>query len=188
MEGAGLQPKTLPRPVVKHTTFAPPATCPVAATGSKPSTRFVLPALAIAPSDFSMMVVSPPALLPGDGLALISAPCLCVYAGVPPRSDLWTSDAGVEEPVDRPACVRQGRQEQRRSGSGGALAAPSTSHRQPFFAIEPLRPAAPGRAGPCRPEPACKRSRMCVSRLMMSIVSGRRKSLGSGWALSDVNL
>jgi len=109
-------------------------------------------------------------------------------AGVPPRSDLWTSDAGVEEPVDRPACVRQGRQEQRRSGSGGALAAPSTSHRQPFFAIEPLRPAAPGRAGPCRPEPACKRSRMCVSRLMMSIVSGRRKSLGSGWALSDVNL
>src|SRR5215212_1834844 len=99
MEGAGLQPKTLPRPVVKHTTFAPPATCPVAATGSKPgvsmntnplfvtasaylttSTRFVLPALAIAPSDFSMMVVSPPALLPGDGLALISAPCLWVYS------------------------------------------------------------------------------------------------------------
>jgi hypothetical protein len=33
----------------------------------------VLPALAIAPSDFSRIVVSPPALLPGDGLALISA-------------------------------------------------------------------------------------------------------------------
>src|SRR3954464_2569508 len=99
MDGEGLQPNTLPRPVVKQTRFAPPATCPVAATGSKPgvsmqtkpfwvtgsayfttSTRFVLPALAIAPSDFSMMVVSPPALLPGDGLALISSPCLWVYS------------------------------------------------------------------------------------------------------------
>ena len=44
------------------------------------STRFVLPALAIAPSDFSRMVVRPPALLPGDGLALISAPCWAVYS------------------------------------------------------------------------------------------------------------
>src|SRR6266478_3915883 len=34
IEGAGLQPKTLPRPVVKQTRLAPPATCPVAATGS----------------------------------------------------------------------------------------------------------------------------------------------------------
>src|SRR6267142_4386608 len=34
IEGAGLQPNTLPRPVVKQTRFAPPATCPVAATGS----------------------------------------------------------------------------------------------------------------------------------------------------------
>src|SRR6266478_2708979 len=34
IEGAGLQPNTLPRPVVKHTILAPPATCPVAATGS----------------------------------------------------------------------------------------------------------------------------------------------------------
>ena len=34
MDGAGLQPNTLPRPVVKHTRLAPPATCPVAATGS----------------------------------------------------------------------------------------------------------------------------------------------------------
>ena len=30
--------------------------------------------MAAAPSDFSRMVVSPPALLPGDGLLLISAP------------------------------------------------------------------------------------------------------------------
>src|SRR3954466_10052217 len=82
MDGEGLQPNTLPRPVVKQTRLAPPATCPVADTGSYPgvsmktksflvtgsayfttSTRFVLPALAIAPSDFSRMVVSPPALL-----------------------------------------------------------------------------------------------------------------------------
>src|SRR5207253_6053475 len=34
MDGAGLQPNTLPRPVVKQTRLAPPATCPVAATGS----------------------------------------------------------------------------------------------------------------------------------------------------------
>ncbi len=36
IEGDGLQPNTLPRPVVKQTRLAPPATCPVAATGSKP--------------------------------------------------------------------------------------------------------------------------------------------------------
>src|SRR6266403_1083048 len=36
IEGAGLQPNTLPRPVVKQTRLAPPATCPVAATGSYP--------------------------------------------------------------------------------------------------------------------------------------------------------
>src|SRR3954462_1707591 len=99
MDGEGLQPNTLPRPVVKQTRFAPPATCPVAETGSYPgvsmqtnpflvtgsayfttSTRFVLPALAIAPSDFSRMVVSPPALLPGLGLAFISAPSRAVYS------------------------------------------------------------------------------------------------------------
>src|SRR6188768_1151799 len=34
IDGAGLQPNTLPRPVVKQTRLAPPATCPVAATGS----------------------------------------------------------------------------------------------------------------------------------------------------------
>ena len=34
MDGAGLQPNTLPRPVVKHTRLAPPATWPVADTGS----------------------------------------------------------------------------------------------------------------------------------------------------------
>ena len=33
IDGAGLQPNTLPRPVVKQTRLAPPATCPVAATG-----------------------------------------------------------------------------------------------------------------------------------------------------------
>src|ERR1700692_797374 len=44
------------------------------------STRLVLPALAIAPSDFSRIVVSPPALLPGLGLAFISAPSRAVYS------------------------------------------------------------------------------------------------------------
>ena len=34
----------------------------------------------MAPSDFSRMVVSPPALLPGDGLAFISAPSRAVYS------------------------------------------------------------------------------------------------------------
>src|ERR1700750_382210 len=36
IDGAGLQPNTLPRPVVKQTRLAPPPTCPVAATGSYP--------------------------------------------------------------------------------------------------------------------------------------------------------
>src|SRR6267142_1249022 len=34
IDGAGLQPNTLPPPVGQHTRLAPPATCPVAATGS----------------------------------------------------------------------------------------------------------------------------------------------------------
>jgi hypothetical protein len=34
IDGAGLQPNTMPRPVVKQTNLAPPATCPAAATGS----------------------------------------------------------------------------------------------------------------------------------------------------------
>ena len=34
IDGAGLQPNTLPRPVVKTSTFAPPATMPVMLTGS----------------------------------------------------------------------------------------------------------------------------------------------------------
>src|SRR5258708_31533171 len=34
IDGDGLQPKTLPRPVVKTQTFAPPATMPVMLTGS----------------------------------------------------------------------------------------------------------------------------------------------------------
>ena len=34
--GVGLHPKQLPRPVVKTTTFAPPATSPVTEIGSKP--------------------------------------------------------------------------------------------------------------------------------------------------------
>src|SRR4051794_23375144 len=36
IDGDGLQPNMLPRPVVKQTTLAPPATCPVADTGSYP--------------------------------------------------------------------------------------------------------------------------------------------------------
>ena len=36
MEGTGLQPKTEPRPVVKHDDVAPPATRPVIETGSWP--------------------------------------------------------------------------------------------------------------------------------------------------------
>ena len=36
IEGTGLQPKQLPLPVVKTTTFAPPATIPVTDAGSKP--------------------------------------------------------------------------------------------------------------------------------------------------------
>jgi hypothetical protein len=35
-QGTGLHPKTDPRPVVKHMTFAPPATMPVTLTGSYP--------------------------------------------------------------------------------------------------------------------------------------------------------
>ena len=34
MLGTGAQPKAEPRPVVKHTTFAPPATMPVTDIGS----------------------------------------------------------------------------------------------------------------------------------------------------------
>ena len=47
---------------------------PFAVTGSAysyTSTRLVVPPLATAPSDFSRIVVSPPALLPGDGLLSI---------------------------------------------------------------------------------------------------------------------
>jgi hypothetical protein len=58
-------------------------TKPFAVTGSAyftTSTRLVLPALDMAPRDFSRMVVNPPALLPGDGLALISAPSFRVYS------------------------------------------------------------------------------------------------------------
>src|SRR4029079_4367858 len=87
IDGVGRHPNTDPRPVVKHTTVAPPATIPVTETGSYPGVsmntsprsvtgsaysytarRSACPALATAPSDFSRIVVSPPALLPGDGL------------------------------------------------------------------------------------------------------------------------
>lgn len=34
MDGAGLQPNTEPRTVVKHTKWAPPKTCRITATGS----------------------------------------------------------------------------------------------------------------------------------------------------------
>src|SRR3546814_13591759 len=114
MDGDGLQPYTDPRPVVKQITFAPPATCPVADTGSYPgvsmktkpwlctgwaysttSDKLLVPALATAPSDFSSMVVSPPALLPGDGLLFISRPRRCVYSSPQsiriPRFSLNTS-------------------------------------------------------------------------------------------------
>jgi hypothetical protein len=50
-------------------------TKPFAVTGiaySYTSISPVVPPLATAPSDFSRMVVSPPALLPGDGLLFIS--------------------------------------------------------------------------------------------------------------------
>src|SRR6516164_2121072 len=93
MDGDGLHPKAEPRPVVKAIRVAPEATWPVAEHGSKPglsmntSPRALIgsaysttsisgeaPALATAPSDFSRIVVSPPALLPGDGLLSITAP------------------------------------------------------------------------------------------------------------------
>src|ERR1700709_1550948 len=47
IDGAGLQPNTLPRPVVKHTRLAPPATCPVAATGSYPGVSMNTKPLAV---------------------------------------------------------------------------------------------------------------------------------------------
>src|SRR5438552_6441309 len=91
--GHGFRPKQLPRPVVKTITLQPPATRPVTLGGSKPGVSiktnplFVIgsaysytsviavdPALAIAPSDFSAIVVSPPSLLPTDGLLSISTP------------------------------------------------------------------------------------------------------------------
>ena len=39
-----------------------------------------MPPLAAAPSDFSRMVVSPPALLPGEGLLFISPPLRSQYS------------------------------------------------------------------------------------------------------------
>ena len=42
------------------------------------STRLVVPPLATAPSDFSKIVVRPPALLPGEGLLSISPPLRAV--------------------------------------------------------------------------------------------------------------
>src|SRR5271166_6978515 len=99
MDGVGLQPKAEPRPVVNARMFAPPATCPVADTGSKPGvsmntkplatigsaylyTAFneVVPPFAAAPSDFSKIVVSPPALLPGEGLLFIAPRLRAVYS------------------------------------------------------------------------------------------------------------
>src|SRR3954468_13414567 len=58
-------------------------TKPFAVTGcaySYTSTRLVVPPLATPPSDFSRMVVSPPALLPGEGLLFISLPLRAVYS------------------------------------------------------------------------------------------------------------
>src|SRR3978361_188101 len=92
-EGDGAQPYAEPRPVVKQIRFAPDATWPVAETGSYPgesmntkpfaairsaysytSTSCVVPPFATAPSDFSRMVVKPPALFPADGLLSLAAP------------------------------------------------------------------------------------------------------------------
>src|SRR5438552_18318313 len=90
--GHGFRPKQLPRPVVKTIILQPPATRPVTLGGSKPGVSIntkpfrgaigsaysytsviaVEPALAIAPSDFSAIVVRPPSLLPIEGLLSIS--------------------------------------------------------------------------------------------------------------------
>src|SRR4029079_13891028 len=94
MDGEGLQPNADPRPVVNAIMVGPDATWPVALQGSNPglsmktsprdrsgfaysmtSLRGEVPPLATAPSDFSSIVLSPPALLPGEGLLFISAPC-----------------------------------------------------------------------------------------------------------------
>ena len=98
IEGEGLQPKQLPRPVVKTTTLAPPATIPVTLAGSYPGVSMMTnpdavtcsaysltcssvegPPFATAPRDFSVIVVKPPALLPTEGLLSISAPKTPTY-------------------------------------------------------------------------------------------------------------
>src|SRR3982074_2212379 len=61
------------------------------------STRLVLPALAIAPSDFSRIVVSPPALLPGLGLAFISAPSRSGYSSHQLLADFAADGAAGQE-------------------------------------------------------------------------------------------
>src|SRR5205085_10419120 len=98
-DGDGAQPYAEPRPVVKQIMLAPPATCPVADTGSYPGVSMktkpfaltgsaysytsmspVVPPFATAPSDFSRIVVRPPALLPGGGLLFISPLLRAVYS------------------------------------------------------------------------------------------------------------
>src|SRR4029077_5221510 len=98
-DGEGAQPYADPRPVVNTIMLAPPATWPVADTGSYPGVSMktnpfastgsaysytsmspVVPPLATAPSDFSRIVVSPPALFPGDGLLFISPWLRAVYS------------------------------------------------------------------------------------------------------------
>ena len=96
IDGVGLHPKQLPRPVVNTTTFAPPATIPVTLGGSKPGVSIsTKPHLSTVqhirrptqnrrstfghtPNDFSAMVVNPPSLLPADGLLFIDSPNICI--------------------------------------------------------------------------------------------------------------
>ena len=52
IDGVGLQPKQLPRPVVKTITCAPPATMPVTLTGSSPGVSITTKPLAVTGSAY----------------------------------------------------------------------------------------------------------------------------------------
>ena len=53
IDGVGLQPKQLPRPVVNTTTLAPPATIPVTLGGSKPGVSMTTKPFAVTGSAYS---------------------------------------------------------------------------------------------------------------------------------------
>ena len=93
MTGAAARPYGLPRPVVNTCTVMPAASCIVPHTKSpagvaantsplrrtrspwdSTSAMALVPDFAMHPSVFSTMFTRPPALLPGDGLALRSMP------------------------------------------------------------------------------------------------------------------